>query len=140
MKIGIRGSTVSVLSLEWKEAYHSEDGRAILHMIRSSNGGGGLESRRLFQLPLPPLFLDSLPVLVRARGVVDESKFKEGTENEGQADSGPNVEGLGVGDWGEGLVDTRGLCGHGEEGSYAKGDTGRNGTLVEPKGDPRHDD
>ena len=37
---------------------------------------------------------------IRARGVVDESVLQEGSEHEKYADSGPDVDSLGVGYWG----------------------------------------
>ena len=47
-----------------------------------------------------PLYLS-----IRARGVVDESVLQEGSEHEKYADSGPDVDSLGVGHWGQGVVD-----------------------------------
>ena len=42
---------------------------------------------------------------IRARGVVDESVLQEGSEHEKYADSGPDVDSLGVGHWRKGVVD-----------------------------------
>ena len=47
-----------------------------------------------------PLYLS-----IRARGVVDQSVLQEGSEDEKYADSGPDVDSLGVGHWGQGVVD-----------------------------------
>ena len=37
---------------------------------------------------------------IGARGVIDESVLQEGSEHEKYADSGPDVDSLGVGYWG----------------------------------------
>ena len=42
---------------------------------------------------------------IGARGVVDQSVLQEGSEHEKYADSGPDVDSLGVGHWGQGVVD-----------------------------------
>ena len=50
-------------------------------------------------------FLSSLYLSIRARGVVDESVLQEGSEDEKYTDSRPDVDSLGVGHWGQGVVD-----------------------------------
>ncbi len=62
------------------------------------------------------------------------------SEDESKADTGPHVDGLGVGDGREAGVDARRLGGHGEESGDAEGHAGGDGVLVEPEADPRHDD
>ena len=52
----------------------------------------------------------------------------------------PHVDGLGVGDGGELGRDPAGLGGHGQEGGDAQRDPGGDGVLVQPEGDPGHDD
>ena len=42
---------------------------------------------------------------IRARSIVNQSVLQEGSEDEKYADSGPDVDSLGVGHWGKGVVD-----------------------------------
>ena len=48
---------------------------------------------------------ESIHLSVWSGGVVDESVLQEGSEHEKYADSGPDVDSLGVGHWRKGVVD-----------------------------------
>lgn len=51
----------------------------------------------------------------------------------------PDVDGLGVRDGWQRVVDGGRLCGHCEEGCHAEGDSGGDGIRIKPEADPRHD-
>ena len=56
--------------------------------------------------------------------VVDKSILQEGWEHEHDADPGPDVYGLGVGDRGQGVLDAGLGGGHRQQGRHAQGNTG----------------
>ena len=58
-------------------------------------------------------------------GVVHHGVLEKGPEHEEDTDAGPDVDGLGVGDWGQGVLDAGLGGGHGEQRGDAQGNTGR---------------
>ena len=68
-----------------------------------------------------PLVFSLLPGSIVNQGVLEESR-----EDKDHTDPGPDVDGLGVGHGGQGVLDA-GLGGrHGQQGSHPKGNPGRN--------------
>ena len=72
--------------------------------------------------------------------IVDQGVFKESTENEEDADTGPDVDSLGVGDWGETALDGAHGGGHGQQGGHPQGHPRRHRLVVQPEGEPRDED
>ena len=56
--------------------------------------------------------------------VVDERILKQSEEDKSDAQIGPDVNGLGVGDGREGLVDGRGRGGHGQQSGHCQSHAG----------------
>lgn len=56
-----------------------------------------------------------IPVRVRARGVINQRKLQQGSKHEGEANTSPHVDALGVGHRRQRGIDARRLRGHREE-------------------------
>ena len=73
-------------------------------------------------------------------GVVDEGVLQQGAEHEEDTDAGPDVHGLGVGDWWEAALDGAHGGGHGQEGGHPQGHPRRHRLVVQPEGEPGDED
>jgi len=71
--------------------------------------------------------------------VADAGVLDEGAKDHEEADAQVDVDGLHVGDLGEGGVHAGHQGGHGEHSGDPEADAGRSGAPVEPEGDPGHD-
>ena len=70
--------------------------------------------------------IDTLNSNVSPGSIVDQGILQQCTEHKEYANTGPNVDSLGVGHGWEGVLNT-GLCGgHGQEGGHSKGNSSRN--------------
>ena len=74
------------------------------------------------------------------RGIVDEGVFEESTEDEEDADAGPDVDSFGVGDWGQAALDGAHGGGHGQQGGHPQGHPRRHRLVVQPEGEPWDED
>ena len=69
-------------------------------------------------------------------GVVHHGVLEKGPEHEEDTDAGPDVYGLGVGDWGQGVLDAGLGGGHRQEGRHSQRHPGRHRLVVQPEGHP----
>ncbi|GBM74345.1 hypothetical protein AVEN_113380-1 [Araneus ventricosus] len=81
-----------------------------------------------------------LPLLRLPHDNVDDGVLHEGGEHEQGAGGHEYVDGLDVGDGGQGLLGLSVLGGQGEQGGDAQGDPGGYGVGPNPERDPGHDD
>ena len=70
------------------------------------------------------------------RGVVDHGVLQERPEHEEHADPRPDVDSLGVGDRGQGVLDAGLGGGHGQQGGHPQGHPRRHRLVVQPEGEP----
>ena len=70
--------------------------------------------------------------------VVDEGVLEQRAEDEEDADAGPDVDGLGVGDGREAVLDAGLGGGHGQQGGHPQGHPGGHRLVVQPEGHPGH--
>ena len=97
---------------------------------------------RLLPLLLQHLLHGEKPVFPQLNplvAVADAGVFNESTKDHEEADAQVDVDGLHVGDLGEGGVHAGHQGGHGEHSGDPEADAGRGGAPVEPEGDPGHD-
>lgn len=89
-------------------AYHS------IRMVRIAPFKHGVFHTPLGQALL--LFLFGRRLMdITPRCVIDQSKLEQSTEHKCQANTRPNIDGLGVADWGLRCIDSRYLRGHGQQ-------------------------
>ena len=73
-------------------------------------------------------------------GVVHHRVFQQGSKYEEDADPGPDVDGLGVGHGGQGVLYAGLGGGHRQQGRHSQRHTGRHRLVVQPEGHPGHGD
>lgn len=128
-----------------------EEGRLLADQRRGRvfvwrwRGGRGNARRRRRRRGLAPAHLLRMRqsgsehftlVLVAAGRVIDQSKLEQGAKHEGQTDTCPDIDRLGVGDRRQRGIDAGDLRGHREQRRDAQRDARRNGVGIEPKRDP----
>ena len=74
------------------------------------------------------------------RCIVDKSIFKKSTEDEEDADAGPDVNRLGVGHRGQTSLDRAHGGGHGQQGGHPKGHPCWHCLVVQPEREPGDED